>query len=57
MIGGGDRDDLEDRIEEAEAQCAATHPRPAEAPLNLSAGGYGGGPRTDEAAREEEERD
>lgn len=48
---------LERKIDEAEATFVATHPTVEEAPVNLAAGGYGGGPRTDDAAREEAERE
>lgn len=52
-----EQDKLEREIEQAEAKFEATHPDVEEAPINLAAGGYGGGPRTDEAAREEAERE
>ena len=56
-VGEDDTDRLTREIDAAEARRETGHPEPEEAPVNLAAGGYGGGPRTDEAAREEAERE
>ena len=50
-------DKLEQEIDEAEAERETAHPPAHEAPVNLAAGGYGGGPRTSKAARKEAERE
>ena len=52
-----EHDRLEREIEQAEDRREEVHPPAEEAPLNLAAGGYGGGPSTDEAAREAAERE